>query len=65
MQRNLELAALFTRCKMQPQHVRLALRSAMLVNKKVFNNAAAAKFAQRLIDLNPDPKVVQQVRTLG
>lgn len=62
--RSLELAAYFTHCQMQPAHLQLALRSAVQVFKKANNHKTAARFAQRLIDLNPDPKVSQMARTV-
>lgn len=61
MTRLLELAAYFASCKLQPPHQQLALRSAINVFSKANNHASAAKFARRLIDLNPDPKIAQQV----
>ena len=61
VKRSLELAAYFTHCHMQPPHMQIALRSAMGTFSKVNNHASAAKFARRLIDLNPDPKIVAQV----
>jgi hypothetical protein len=36
----------------------------MTLNRKHNNHAAAAKYARRLIDLNPDPKVVANVSWL-
>ncbi|EJD51205.1 coatomer subunit alpha-2 [Auricularia subglabra TFB-10046 SS5] len=62
VQRSLELAAYFTRCQMQPAHLQLALRNAIQVFQKANNHAHAAKFASRLIELNPDPKVVAKAR---
>lgn len=60
--RNLDLAAMFTHCKLTPSHVQLALRSAMRVFGKAGNHATAAIFARRLIDSKPtDSKVVTQV----
>jgi coatomer subunit alpha len=59
--RNLELAAYFTNCKLQPQHLQLALRSAIGVFAKANNHATSAKLARRLLELNPDPKIVAQV----
>jgi coatomer subunit alpha len=41
--------------------MQIALRSAMGVFSKANNHATAAKFARRLIELNPDPKIVAQV----
>ncbi|KZV79051.1 hypothetical protein EXIGLDRAFT_821657 [Exidia glandulosa HHB12029] len=40
----------------------LALRSAIPVFQKASNHKTAARFAQRLIDVNPDPKVMQKGR---
>jgi coatomer protein complex subunit alpha (xenin) len=60
--RNLELAAYFTHCNLQPSHVQLALRSAMGIFSKAGNHATAAVFARRLIDSGvADPKVITQV----
>jgi coatomer protein complex subunit alpha (xenin) len=60
--RILELAALFTHCNLQPAHIQLALRSAMRVFAKAGNNATAAVFARRLVDMKPaDSKVVSSV----
>lgn len=60
--RNLDLAAYFTHCKLQPQHIQLALRSALRVFTKAGNHATSAVFARRLVDMKPsDSKVVSQV----
>ncbi|EKM58105.1 uncharacterized protein PHACADRAFT_252139 [Phanerochaete carnosa HHB-10118-sp] len=59
---SLELAAYFTHCQLQPAHLQIALRSAIGVFAKANNHAAAAKFARRLLELNPDPKIVAQAR---
>jgi coatomer protein complex subunit alpha (xenin) len=65
LSRNLDLAAFFTHCKLQPAHVQLALRSAMRVFAKAGNNSTAAVFARRLVDMKPaDSKVVSQVSGL-
>lgn len=64
VRRSLELAAYFTHCDMQPPHLQIALRSAIGVFAKANNHATAAKFARRLLDLNPDPKIVAQVSIL-
>lgn len=61
IQRSLELAAYFTHCGLQPPHMRVALRSAIGVFAKANNHATAARFAKRLLELNPDPKVAAQV----
>ncbi|KAG1902148.1 coatomer WD associated region-domain-containing protein [Suillus fuscotomentosus] len=62
VRRSLELAAYFTHCQLQPQHMQIALRSAIGVFAKANNHATAAKLARRLLDLNPDPKIVAQAR---
>ncbi|EGN92902.1 hypothetical protein SERLA73DRAFT_65083 [Serpula lacrymans var. lacrymans S7.3] len=62
VRRSLELAAYFAHCKLQPPHMQIALRSAIGVFAKANNHATAAKFARRLLDLNPDPKIVAQAR---
>lgn len=62
IQRNLELAAYFTHCDLQPTHLKLALRNAFLVFAKAGNYASASKFAQRILPLNPDAKIVAQAR---
>jgi coatomer protein complex subunit alpha (xenin) len=61
VKRNLELAAYFTQCQLQPPHLQIALRSAIGVFVKADNHAHAARFAKRLIELKPDPKIVAQV----
>jgi coatomer subunit alpha len=61
IQRSLELAAYFTHCTLQAPHMQIALRSAINVFAKANNHATAAKFARRLLELNPDPKIVAQV----
>ncbi|THH21133.1 hypothetical protein EW146_g328 [Bondarzewia mesenterica] len=62
VRRSLELAAYFTHCDLQPPHMQIALRSAIQVFTKANNSATAAKFARRLLDLHPDPKIVAQAR---
>jgi len=61
VRRNLELAAYFTHCQLQPSHAQIALRSAIGAFAKANNQAHAARFARRLLELNPDPKIVAQV----
>ncbi|GLB42351.1 putative coatomer (COPI) alpha subunit C-terminus [Lyophyllum shimeji] len=62
IRRNLELAAYFTHCQLQPPHMQIALRSAIGVFAKANNQAHAARFAKRLLELKPDPKIVAQAR---
>jgi coatomer protein complex subunit alpha (xenin) len=64
LRRNLELAAYFAHCKMQPQHLRLVLRNTMRVFAAAKCHATAAKFARRLIDLKPDPKMLSLARSV-
>ena len=60
--RQLELAAYFTQCQLQPAHLQIALRSAITAFAKANNQAHAARFAKRLLELKPDPKIAAQVR---
>ncbi|EPS97096.1 hypothetical protein FOMPIDRAFT_102011 [Fomitopsis schrenkii] len=62
VRRSLELAAYFTHCKLAPPHLQIALRSAIGVFAKANNHVTAARFARRLLELNPDPKIVAQAR---
>lgn len=64
VKRQLELAAYFTHCSLRPADLALALRLAMVQFKKPGNNATAAVFAQRLIDvpIQHDPKVITQAK---
>jgi len=59
--RNLELAAYFTQCQLQPPHMQIALRSAIGAFARANNQAHAARFARRLLELRPDPKIAAQV----
>lgn len=54
--RQLELAAYFTHCKLLPQHATLALRRGIQAASKAKNYATAARFARRLVELNPSDK---------
>ncbi|KAI9441289.1 coatomer subunit alpha-2 [Lactarius indigo] len=62
IKRGLELAAYFTHCQLQPPHLRIAMRSAIQVFTKAGNSGSAAKFARKLLDLDPDPKIVSMAR---
>ncbi|KAF8889702.1 coatomer WD associated region-domain-containing protein [Infundibulicybe gibba] len=62
VRRNLELAAYFTHCQLQAPHLQIALRSAIGEYAKANNQAHAARFAKRLLELKPDPKIVAQAR---
>ncbi|KAG1674856.1 hypothetical protein FOA52_015244 [Chlamydomonas sp. UWO 241] len=58
----MELAAFFTHCNLQPVHLALSLRSAMTVFFKHNNKATCSSFCRRLLELNPGPKIAEQVR---
>ena len=61
--RNAELAAYFTHARLQPAHLALALRSAMVLHYKLRCFASAAGFCRRLLELGGAPqKVVAQAR---
>lgn len=64
VKRNLELAAYFTQCQLQPAHMQIALRIAMGAFAKANNHAHAARFAKRLLELKPDPKIIPQVKLI-
>ena len=51
--RSTELSAYFTHCSLQPGHLFLALRQAMVASFKIKNFITAATFAHRLLEL-PD-----------
>eukprot|EP00667_Euglena_gracilis_P000339 EG_transcript_339 len=60
--RQLELAAYFTHCNLQPTHLSLTLGAAMSAAFKAKNYKTAAGFAKRLLELNPAAKTSQQAR---
>ncbi|GAA5999111.1 coatomer subunit alpha [Rhodotorula paludigena] len=64
LKRQLELAAYFTHCRLQPAHLQLALRLAMTTFSKAKNYPTAASFAQKLLDLAPAAPVAQQANTV-
>ncbi|GJJ15119.1 hypothetical protein Clacol_009394 [Clathrus columnatus] len=64
VRRSLELAVYFTHCKLQARHVQLALRNAIMLLPKANNHATAAKLARRLLDLQPDAKIVARARAI-
>lgn len=57
-----ELAAYFTHCNLQRVHLALSLRSAMTITFKLRNFNTCATFCRRLLDLQPDEKMVAQAR---
>lgn len=60
--RQLELAAYFTHCVLQPRHLALALRSAMTISFKLKCFQTCSHFCRRLIELNADEKMTVQAR---
>lgn len=56
-----EMAAYFTHCKLQPQHLILTLKTAQTLFFKLKNFKAAGSFARRLLELGPKPEIAQQV----
>eukprot|EP01133_Synstelium_polycarpum_P002613 gene2613-3004_t len=63
--RQVELAAYFTHCNLEPMHLLLSLRSAMGCAFKLKNYQLAASFATRLLDLNPSGDLVQAARKVA
>jgi coatomer protein complex subunit alpha (xenin) len=57
-----ELAAYFTRCKLQNTHLNLGLSSAMGITFKMKNFVTASLFAQRLLQLGPPEKMNKQAK---
>jgi coatomer protein complex subunit alpha (xenin) len=55
-----ELAAYFTHFNLEPKHLVLALRQAMLLHFKAKNHVCAAAFSKRLLELNPPAKFAQE-----
>lgn len=59
-----ELAAYFSHCNLQPIHKILTLRTALNLFFKLKNYKTASIFAQRLLELGPNPDVAQQTRKI-
>jgi coatomer protein complex subunit alpha (xenin) len=62
VKRQLELAAYFTHCRLQPNHSILTLRQAMGNFSKAKNYATAATFAKRVMAASTDEKVLSAAR---
>lgn len=60
-----ELAAYFSHCNLQPIHKILTLRTALNLFFKLKNYKTASIFAQRLLEIGPNPDVAQQVKKLN
>ena len=63
-QRNCELAAYFTHCKMQPVHQMLTLRTAATVSFKLRNFKMATSFARRLLELGPKADMAMNAKRI-
>lgn len=59
--RSLEIAAYFTHCELETVHLQLAIRLAMVQSFKLKNYDTAMRFAQRLLEQGPAPKVAESV----
>ncbi|XP_067949452.1 coatomer subunit alpha-like isoform X2 [Watersipora subatra] len=59
-----EMAAYFTHCSLQPQHLILTLKTAQTLFFKLKNFKTAASFARRLLELGPKPEMAKQTRTI-
>ncbi|KAJ3090043.1 hypothetical protein HK102_004843, partial [Quaeritorhiza haematococci] len=62
--RAVELAAYFTHCQLQPAHLQLSIRSAMVLAYKLKNYQTTSVFARRLLELGPSPVVAQQAKKI-
>ncbi len=60
--RVLELACYFTSCKLRPEHLILALRSAMTLSFKLKQFDLSSRMAHRLIDLQPGEAISAQAQ---
>jgi coatomer protein complex subunit alpha (xenin) len=62
--RALELAAYFTHCQLQPVHLQLAIRLAMVQAFKMRNFGTAKGFALRLLEQGPVPQVASSANKI-
>ncbi|KAJ6249225.1 coatomer subunit alpha [Anaeramoeba flamelloides] len=62
--RMLEMSAYFTHCDLQPSHLTLALRSAMLLSLQVGNRVNALSFAKRLLEISTLKSFSDQARKI-
>jgi len=60
--RQCELAAYFTNCALDPAHLVLVLRQAMMLNVKLKNFTIASSFARRMLEMNPNQKQAAEAR---
>jgi coatomer protein complex subunit alpha (xenin) len=64
VKRNLEMAAYFTHCELQPVHKILTLRTAANLSFKSKHMKACASFCRRCIELGPKAEIAQQMRKM-
>jgi coatomer protein complex subunit alpha (xenin) len=62
--RNLEMAAYFTHCELQPIHKILTLRTAANLSFKNKQMQTCASFCRRCIELGPKPEIAAQMRKM-
>lgn len=63
--RVLELACYFTACRIRPEHLALALRSAMNLAFRLKEYGLSARMARRLIDLGPGEPAMSQAQKVA
>jgi len=64
MKRSCEMAAYFTHCKLDLNHLILTLQTALNLSFKLKNKKMAASFARRLLDLGPKPDLATKARKI-
>ncbi|KAI8925560.1 coatomer WD associated region-domain-containing protein [Entophlyctis helioformis] len=62
LKRAVELLAYFTHCQLQPAHLQLVLRLAMLLAFKLRCFGTSLALSRRLLELGPSPQIAQQAR---
>ncbi|KAJ6240808.1 coatomer subunit alpha [Anaeramoeba flamelloides] len=62
LKKSLEMSAYFTHCNLEPNHLALSLRSAMMRSVKLGNNQNGISFAKRLIEIGASQKFGEQAR---
>lgn len=61
LKRNVELAAYFTHCSLQPVHMMLSLQLAMSQAFKAKCFSTTSVFVKRLLDLGPSSQIAEKV----
>eukprot|EP00180_Rhodochaete_pulchella_P001834 Plantae.Rhodophyta-Rhodochaete_pulchella.ctg2761.p1 GENE.Plantae.Rhodophyta-Rhodochaete_pulchella.ctg2761~~Plantae.Rhodophyta-Rhodochaete_pulchella.ctg2761.p1 ORF type:complete len:553 (+),score=110.24 Plantae.Rhodophyta-Rhodochaete_pulchella.ctg2761:343-2001(+) len=62
--RQVQLAGLFTKCRLAPIHIQLTLRAGMKAAYDTQNFVIAAGFARRLLDTSPRPELAASARKM-